>query len=320
MLTSYQRGRGNDPVVVLGRIKPSVAVNMIAYYVPAGEIRASSPAAVLWDHEEKGMSQQSHRSDPRILNRRTLQRDHAFLARVLRAGMDVLDVGCGTGAITAGIAKMVGPEGMALGIDRDDANLATAAQENGGIENLRFDVADILTLADTFDNRFDIVTAARTIQWISDPERAMVHMKKAAKPGSRVIILDYNLEDTHWDPEPPADFQRFYQAFLDWRTANHWDNRMASHLAGLFHSAGLVDIASYPSDEIVQRGDRGFSEPYAFGIWLYVIQTLGPKLVEAGFLEESVRQCAEKDYAAYVQSALRIQRHSMLTVEGTRPC
>jgi hypothetical protein len=27
MLTSNQRGRGNDPVVVLGRMRPSVAVN-----------------------------------------------------------------------------------------------------------------------------------------------------------------------------------------------------------------------------------------------------------------------------------------------------
>jgi SAM-dependent methyltransferase len=266
------------------------------------------------------MSQQSHRSDPRILNRRTLQRDHAFLAQVLGTGMHVLDVGCGTGAITAGMAKMVGPDGTVLGIDRDDANLAIAAQENGGIENLRFEVADILTLADSFDHRFDIVTAARAIQWISEPERAILKMKKATKPGALVIVLDYNLEDTHWEPEPPADFRRFYQAFLDWRTANRWDNRMASHLTGLFHSAGLAEIVSHPSDEVVQHGDPGFSEPYASGIWLYVVQTLGPKLVEAGFLEESVRQCAEKGYADYVQHSLRLQRHSMLTVEGRTPC
>jgi len=60
------------------------------------------------------MSQQSHRSDPRILNRRTLQRDHSYLARVLRTGMDILDVGYGTGAITADIAKAVGSDGMAV--------------------------------------------------------------------------------------------------------------------------------------------------------------------------------------------------------------
>ena len=266
------------------------------------------------------MAQQSHRSDPRILSRRTLRRDHPYLARVLRPGMDVLDVGCGTGAITADIAKAVGPDGTALGIDRDAANLAIAVQEYGGMGNLRFEGADILTLTDTFDNHFDIVTAARTIQWISEPQRAIVHMKKTAKPGGRVIVLDYNLAETHWEPEPPIDFQRFYEAFLDWRNANHWDNRMASHLPGLFNSAGLVDIAHHASDELIRRGDANFFEAYASGIWLYVIQTLGPNLVQAGFLEEGVRVRAEDEYGGYVQSALRLQRHSMLTIEGRRPC
>ena len=266
------------------------------------------------------MSQQSHRSDPRILNRRTLQRDHPYLARVLRTGMDVLDVGCGTGAITADIAKAVGPDGVALGIDRDDANLAIAVQEYGGIGNLRFEGADILMLADRFNNRFDIVTAARVIQWISEPERAIVHMKKAANRGGRVIVLDYNLDETHWEPEPPVDFQRFYRAFLDWRSVNHWDNRTASHLTELFNAAGLVEIANHTSDELIRRGDPNFFEAYASGIWLYVIQSLGPNLVQAGFLEESVRLRAEEDYGGYVQCALRLQRHSMLTVEGRIPC
>src|SRR5207302_311995 len=94
-----------------------------------------------------------------------------------------------------------------------------------------------------FNNRFDIVTAARTIQWISEPQRAIVHMKKAAKPGGRVIVLDYNLDETHWEPDPPVDFQQFYRAFLDWRNVNNRDNRTASHLTEFFHSAGLVDIA-----------------------------------------------------------------------------
>ena len=152
------------------------------------------------------MCQQSHRSDPRILNRRTLQRDHRYLASVLRTGMDILDVGCGTGAITADIAKAVGPDGTALGIDRDDANLAGAVQQYGGIENLRFETADILALGDRFNNRFDIVTAARTIQWISEPQRAIRNMKKAAKPGGRVIVLDYNLDETRWEPDAACRF------------------------------------------------------------------------------------------------------------------
>jgi SAM-dependent methyltransferase len=266
------------------------------------------------------MSQQSHRSDPRNLNRRTLQRDHSYLAHVLRTGMDVLDVGCGTGAITADIAEAVGPDGTALGIDRDDAILAGAVQQYGGAGNLRFESADILTPGDRFDDRFDIVTAARTVLWIGEPQRAIDHMKKAAKLGGRVIVLDYDLDDTRWEPEPPPAFQQFYRAFLDWRNVNHWDNRTASHLTGFFHSAGLVDIANYPSDEVVRRSDPGFFDAYASGIWLYVIRTLGPNLVQAGFLEESVRLGAEEGYGDYVQHALQMQRHPMLTVEGRIPC
>src|SRR5690349_20918261 len=104
------------------------------------------------------MSEQSHRSDPRILNRRTLRRDHRYLASIVRTGMDILDVGCGTGAITADIARAVGPDGTVLGIDRDDANTTGAVQQYGGIENLRFETGDILTLGDSFNDRFDIVT------------------------------------------------------------------------------------------------------------------------------------------------------------------
>src|SRR5262245_63694332 len=162
---------------------------------------------------KRKMSQQSHRSDPRILNRRTLQRDHRHLARLLRTGMDILDVGCGTGAITADIARAVGPDGMAVGIDRDDANVAGAIRQYGGMKNLRFENVDILVFGDQLKNRFDIVTAARTIQWISEPQRAISNMKKAAKQGGQVIVLDYNLDETQWEPEPPVSFVRFYQAF-----------------------------------------------------------------------------------------------------------
>jgi hypothetical protein len=78
-------------------------------------------------------------------------------------------------------------------------------------------------------------------------------MKNAAKRESQVIVLDYNLDDTRWEPEPPLSFLRLYRAFLDWRSANNWDNRMASNLAALFHSEGLIEVTEHPSDEVVQR-------------------------------------------------------------------
>jgi SAM-dependent methyltransferase len=233
--------------------------------------------------------------------------------------MDILDVGCGTGAITADIARAVGPDGIECGIDREHANGAGARQQYGQIRNLRFEHMDILAPGDSFKNRFDVVTAARTIQWISEPRSAIRNMKKAAKRGGQVIVLDYNLDDTRWEPDPPVSFLLLYRAFLDWRSANHWDNRMASNLAALFHSEALIDVTEHPSDEVVQRGDPDFFDPYASGIWLYVIKNVGPNLVVAGLLEEGARRRAEEDYGIYVREALRLQTHSMLTVEGRVP-
>jgi 2-polyprenyl-3-methyl-5-hydroxy-6-metoxy-1,4-benzoquinol methylase len=116
------------------------------YSMASGRHPYALNAAPLIGSSRTEMSQQSHRSDPRILNRRTLRRNHPNLPRVLRTRMTILDVGCGTGAITADIANAVGPGGRVLGIDRDDANLAIAIQEHRGIGNLRFESADILTL------------------------------------------------------------------------------------------------------------------------------------------------------------------------------
>src|SRR5579871_410725 len=93
----------------------------------------------------KGMGQQSHQSDPQILNRRTLPKHHPRLAQLLRPGISVLDLGCGTGALSAGIARAVGAAGKVVGMDRDDANLAIARQNYRDVSNLRFANGDILT-------------------------------------------------------------------------------------------------------------------------------------------------------------------------------
>src|SRR5207249_3817462 len=112
-----------------------------------------------------------HRSDPRILGRRTLQRDHRCLAELLQPGFFVLDVGCGTGAITAGIAKAVGPYGFVTGVDRDEVLLELARTKHDMYPNLHFEYGDATALG--FRAQFDVVTAARTLQWIADPALAI---------------------------------------------------------------------------------------------------------------------------------------------------
>jgi ubiquinone/menaquinone biosynthesis C-methylase UbiE len=52
-----------------------------------------------------------------ILDQRTLEAAYRPLAALITPGMAVLDVGCGTGAITVGMAARAGGTGTVIGID-----------------------------------------------------------------------------------------------------------------------------------------------------------------------------------------------------------
>jgi SAM-dependent methyltransferase len=229
--------------------------------------------------------------------------------------MSVLDVGCGTGAISAGAAKTVGPAGCVVGIDRDEALLEIARAEHAGIPNLRFERGDATEVA--FYAEFDVVTAARTLQWIAEPAVAISKMKAAAKPAGILVVLDYNHARNAWEPEPTDAFKLFYRAFLDWRRSNGWDNEMADHLPDLFRSAALVDIRSRVEDEVAERGAPDFAGRTA--LWCEVIESLGAQLAAAGFCTKVQLEEARASYSSWAATALRKQTLAMRVVTGRAP-
>ena len=84
----------------------------------------------------EGMSPELHRASPDILDRRTLEQNHRALVPLLKPGFSVLDIGCGTGAITAGIVPRVSPGGFVLGIDRDEDLIERARRNYASLADL----------------------------------------------------------------------------------------------------------------------------------------------------------------------------------------
>src|SRR5690606_38344341 len=123
-----------------------------------------------------------------IISARSLQRSHARLHELLRPGLSVLDVGCGNGAITRGAAERVGPGGRVVGVDVNERLIEDARRLHAAnLPNLSFDVADAYDLG--FREEFDVVSAARVLQWLRGPAAALRSMVEAAKPGGLVIVL-----------------------------------------------------------------------------------------------------------------------------------
>jgi SAM-dependent methyltransferase len=261
------------------------------------------------------MSDQQHRSDPRILDRRSLATDHRCLAGLLRPGLSVLDVGCGTGAITRGIADAVAPAGRVVGVDRDRTLIDHARGQWGSIANLRFEEGDATRL--DVEGRFDVVTTARTLQWIADVPAAIRGMARAAKPGGFLVVLDFDHTQHTWDPAPPPAFAAFFAAFLSWRAANGWDNAMAARLPALLAAEGLASIRSEAQDETSVRDEPDFVAKTA--LWADVIDSLGPTLERAGAIGAAGVASARHDYDAYRQRDLVRHTVSMQAVVAAVP-
>ncbi len=252
---------------------------------------------------------------PSILSTRTLASGHKRLAELLRPGLAVLDIGCGPGAITRGIAGAVAPSGRVIGADLSAHLIDEARRTHGSAPGLSFEICDVYDLP--WCEEFDIVTAARVLQWLVRPLDALRMMARAAKPGGKVVVLDYNHEKTVWTPEPPSEMRAFYAAFLRWRADAGLDNAIADHLAEMFKAAGLIDVVESPQLEETRRGDPDFATRPA--MWAQTAAFHGTRMVEDGVITEPERAAVEVEILEWTRAHAKSQTLYLVAVEGNRP-
>jgi trans-aconitate 2-methyltransferase len=96
-----------------------------------------------------------------------------------RAGERVLDLGCGTGHLTAQLAA-AGAE--MVGIDSSPEMVAQARQS---YPDIRFEVADARNFA--FAEPFDAVLSNAVLHWVREPEPVVACVAGALKPGGRFV-------------------------------------------------------------------------------------------------------------------------------------
>lgn len=231
-----------------------------------------------------------------IFDNRSLENDYRTLVPILKQGMKVLDVGCGTGAISKGIAERVGPSGSVTGIDNTEAFIISGMETYKAVSNLELIHADLFQFETK--EQFDLIVSARTLQWLSTPKEALVKMKSMLKPGGQISILDYNHEALEWNPVPPESMQRFYATFLRWRADAGMNNHIAEDLPDYLKEAGFDSIEVLNSDELYKKGDDNFLSK--IGIWAKVAGST--QMVEEGYLDDKDRLKAIEEYTHWIET------------------
>jgi len=105
----------------------------------------------------------------------------------LKAGGSALDVACGSGKLTALLARIAGPSGHVVGLDFSRQMLEVARSEHPGIEFLDGDALNL----PFEDAGFDASTIAFGLRNLADPVRGLREMLRVVRPGGRAVVLEF---------------------------------------------------------------------------------------------------------------------------------
>jgi SAM-dependent methyltransferase len=111
----------------------------------------------------------------------------ARLLLALASGDGVLDVACGPGNFTRDFARVVGPAGLAVGIDASPTMLRRAVRDTpeGEVAYVRGDAVRLPFR----DASFDAVCCFAALHLFSEPFVALDHMTRVLTPGGRIALL-----------------------------------------------------------------------------------------------------------------------------------
>ncbi len=99
----------------------------------------------------------------------------------VRSGLHVVDLGCGTGELTARLADYL-PDSVVVGIDNSPQMLERASQYER--PNLRFELACIEDL----DREWDLIFSHAAIHWVEDHKRLIPQLLSYLRPGGQLAV------------------------------------------------------------------------------------------------------------------------------------
>jgi SAM-dependent methyltransferase len=153
----------------------------------------------------------------------------------VREGQQVIDVGCGPGALTAELVTRLGPQSVAA-VDPSAPFVAATQARNPGVD-VRLASAERLPFP---DRAFDAALAQLVVHFMSDPVAGLAEMARVTRGDGVVAACVWD----HAGGQGPLSL--FWEAARELDPDVEDESQLAGaregHLAELFEAAGLLDI------------------------------------------------------------------------------
>lgn len=155
----------------------------------------------------------------------------------LAAGMRVLDIGCGVGDVTLAAARLVGPTGRVLGVDRSQDAVRTANRRMAtwGLHWASCVVGDV---HDRQDDPFDAVVGRFILMHLPARAELLEHLRASVVPHGVVAFIEMDIGSASITPSKPV-FDRCVAAIAEIYEKVGAEPNMGSRLYATFRRAGL---------------------------------------------------------------------------------
>ena len=177
----------------------------------------------------------------RTMAGRTAERQAAFFLPRLTAGARVLDVGCGPGTITLGLARAVAP-GEVVGVDMEPSQVerARALAAEQGVANVRFEVGRAEALPFP-DGSCDAAFEHTILEHVADPLAVLREIRRVLRQGGLVGMRDGDWGTMVIVPHCPELEQAMTHYERLWRH-NGGDARFGRRHRPLLREAGFTPL------------------------------------------------------------------------------
>ena len=158
-------------------------------------------------------------------------------------GAVVADIGCGPGAIAAVLARVVGPSGRVVAVDREPTAVeaARSAAERAGVDNVS------VQLGEAHDTGIapasvDVVMIRHVLAHNGGREEAVVaHAASLVRPGGSVYLVDIEATALRTRPSDP-DVDDLAARYQEWHAQRGNDLSVGLRLGELLETAGLETV------------------------------------------------------------------------------
>ncbi len=110
----------------------------------------------------------------------------------IEPGMNILDVGCGTGSLTIAAKQRQGSDGAVMGID-PSSNMVNLAQEKAAKTQVEVDFqVGVIEKIDFPENHFDLVLSSLMMHHLPDELKkdGLQEMHRVLKPSGTLLIVE----------------------------------------------------------------------------------------------------------------------------------